>query len=147
FLDTLRELQALTPEQLGEIAAAVPLPDVPALAAELQRRGWLTSYQVDHLLQGRKGQLLFGPYLLLEPLGKGGMGQVFKARHRVMKRIVALKIIRKGHIPHGDAVKRFQQEIESAAKLLHPNIVTAHDAGRAGDYHFLVMEYVEGVGL
>jgi serine/threonine protein kinase len=146
--ETLRQLQALTPEQLDQLPALAPeAPDVPALLGELARRGWLTAYQAEHLRQGRAKQLLFGPYLLLEPLGKGGMGQVFKARHRVMKRVVALKIIRKGHLPHGQAVQRFQQEIEAAAKLVHPNIVIAHDAGRAGDYHFLVMEYVEGVGL
>lgn len=148
FADTLCDLQLLNADQLNELApVAQQAPDVPALAEVLAQRGWITAYQAEQVRQGSSQQLLFGPYLLLEPLGKGGMGQVFKARHQLMKRVVALKIIRQGHLPHAQAVQRFQQEIEIAAQLAHPNIVTAHDAGRAGDCHYLVMEYVEGEGL
>ena len=86
-------------------------------------------------------------YELLELLGAGGMGQVYKARHRLMKRIVAVKLIRKECLTHPTAVRRFQREVQAAAKLLHPNIVLAYDADQAGATHFFVMEYVQGKDL
>ncbi len=88
-----------------------------------------------------------GEYLLVDRIGAGGMGQVFKAQHRRMKRFVALKLIKTDRNFDNDANRRFQREVEAAAKLNHPNIVTAHDAGEAHGQHFLVMEYVEGRDL
>ncbi len=75
------------------------------------------------------------------------MGQVFKARHRSMDRIVALKVLAKAAVNSPDAIKRFQREVKAAAKLIHPNIVIAHDAGQQDGVHFLVMEYVPGSDL
>jgi Protein kinase domain len=88
-----------------------------------------------------------GQYDLLEELGAGGMGRVFKARHRLMDRVVALKVLRGSWLGRPEAVGRFRQEIRALARLDHPHIVRAHDADRAGDLHFLVMEYVEGTDL
>ena len=64
-----------------------------------------------------------------------------------MKRVVALKVLPQQAVNSPKAVQRFYQEVEVAAKLAHPNIVTAHDAGEAHGMHFLVMEYVEGRDL
>src|SRR5262249_16190091 len=86
-------------------------------------------------------------YDVLELLGTGGMGTVFKAKHRLMDRLVALKVIRKSLTDRPEAVERFRQEVRAAARLSHPNIVTAYDAEQAGDVHFLVMEYVDGASL
>src|SRR5262249_1555971 len=86
-------------------------------------------------------------YEVLGFLGAGGMGAVFKARHRLMDRIVALKVIRKEFLDQAQAVERFRQEVKAAARLAHPNIVGAFDAEQSGDVHFLVMEYVEDIGL
>lgn len=86
-------------------------------------------------------------YLVLDVVGAGGMGTVFRAVHRRMDRIVALKVMRPGLLRHADAIRRFQQEARAAARLQHPHIVTAFDADQAGDLHFLVMEYVEGQNL
>jgi tRNA A-37 threonylcarbamoyl transferase component Bud32 len=86
-------------------------------------------------------------YRILEPLGTGGMGAVYKAQHQRMDRIVAVKIIHP-RIVHGvQAAERFQREVKAAAKLHHPNVVTAYDADQVGDTHFLVMEHVSGVSL
>ena len=86
-------------------------------------------------------------YRLLGFIGSGGMGQVWKARHELMNRVVAVKVIRPDLLRDEKAVARFRQEVEAAAALDHAGIVRAFDAERVGDLHFLVMEYVEGVDL
>ncbi len=86
-------------------------------------------------------------YEILQLLGQGGMGAVYKARHKKMDRLVALKVINAQLVGSATAVERFHREVQAAAKLHHPNIVTAHDADQAGDTHFLVMEFVEGTDL
>ena len=86
-------------------------------------------------------------YEVLGVLGSGGMGAVYKARHRLMDRLVALKVIRPDLIGEPAMLTRFEREARAAARLSHPNIVTAYDADRAGNTHFLVMEYVAGADL
>ncbi len=86
-------------------------------------------------------------YEVLELLGQGGMGAVYKARHKKMDRLVALKVISARVLDNPKAVERFQREVKAAAKLEHPNIVRAYDADEAGGTHFLVMEFVEGTDL
>lgn len=93
-----------------------------------------------------KGSVL-GEYTVLEQIGAGGMGQVFKAVHRRMERTVAIKVLPKESLSSPDAVQRFQREVRAAAKLSHPNIVHAYDAGEQGGTPFLVMEYVPGTDL
>src|SRR6266540_3709976 len=93
-------------------------------------------------------ELLVHPrYQILQLVGLGGMGAVYKAEHRLMGRLVALKVISPELIRDASAAPRFRQEVRAAARLTHPNIVTAFDAEEAGGCHFLVMEYVEGVNL
>lgn len=86
-------------------------------------------------------------YRIVELIAKGGMGDVFKAEHRVMERTVAIKVIRQELMRKTEAVERFHREVKTAAKLSHSHIVTAYDAEQAGGVHFLVMEHVEGVDL
>ena len=90
---------------------------------------------------------VLGDYVLLGKIGAGGMGKVFKARHRRMDRIVALKVLPPNMMKHPEAVQRFRQEVKAAAQLFHPNIVTAFDAGEHSGVHFLVMEFVDGQSL
>ena len=107
----------------------------------------VTAYQRQMFLEGKGNGLALGNYVILDKLGEGGMGQVFKARHRRMGRIVALKILPPWASSNPAAVQRFQREVEAASKLIHPNVVTAYDADEAGGTHFLVMEFVEGIDL
>lgn len=86
-------------------------------------------------------------YRIVKELGRGGMGVVYLAEHTIMERPVALKVISRGLVANSRAVDRFRQEVKAAAKLSHPNIVTAHDAEHAGGLHFLVMEYIEGISV
>src|SRR5262245_44463177 len=107
----------------GHAAAAGPVPDLPPELADHSR------YQVVALL------------------GRGGMGAVYQAVHRVMERPVALKVMRPDLIANPAAVERFRREVKAAAQLVHPHIVTAFDAEQFGSLHFLVMEYVAGHNL
>lgn len=89
----------------------------------------------------------FGAYVLLSRIGAGGMGEVFKAQHRHMERIVAIKTLHGQTLDSPEAIRRFHREVKATAKLSHSNIVTAHDAGEVEGVHFLAMEYVEGQDL
>src|SRR5438045_2206965 len=108
FLNQLRENQLLETAQLDEINRwpQAQGEDPRNLARELLQRQWLTAYQINQLNQGKGKDLMLGPYLLLERLGEGGMGQVFKARHQAMERLVALKVVRQEKLGHPDAVAR-----------------------------------------
>ncbi len=121
--------------------------DAEQLARELVRQKRLTAYQAQQIQAGQGRSLVLGNYVILDKLGQGGMGLVLKAEHRRMKRVVALKVLSPQVTRTPELVRRFQREVEAAAKLSHPNIVVAHDADEVGDTHFLVMEYVEGTDL
>lgn len=146
---TLGDLQLLQPAQLKELTRILRAnaAEPRAAARELIQRGWLTAYQVRELFQGRGQELVLGRYVLLEPLGEGGMGQVFKARHRELNRMVAVKILREERLAKRDAVRRFYREIQAAAQLSHANIVLVYDANRVNNKLFFVMEYLEGIDL
>ena len=91
--------------------------------------------------------LQIGQYRLVEKLGQGAMGAVFKAFHSKLKRTVAVKLLPEHGQRSPAAVIRFHREMEAVGRLDHPNIVRAHDAGEADGQFFLVMELVEGVNL
>lgn len=117
------------------------------LARALVDASLLTQFQMDAILAGKEAEIRIGNYDVLDRLGAGGMGTVFKARHRRMKRIVALKVLAANLSKDPAFVKRFQREVETIAQLNHPNIVMAFDADEADVGHFLVMEFVNGQDL
>ncbi len=84
-------------------------------------------------------------YQLLEQLGQGGMGTVFKARHSRLMKTVALKVLAPERLRDPGAVARFQREMEAVGQLRDLHVVEAYDAGEARGIHYLVMEYVEGL--
>jgi CheY-like chemotaxis protein/tRNA A-37 threonylcarbamoyl transferase component Bud32 len=118
-----------------------------ALANLLTTKELLTPFQLTVISKGQGAALRVGNYDLLDRLGAGGMGTVFKARHRRMKRVVALKMLLASLCNDPIFVKRFQREVETIAALGHPNIVMAYDADEAEAGHFLVMEFVQGRDL
>ncbi len=123
--------------------------DAWPLIEELIRQGQLTQYQAQTLYQGRQDPLEIANYIILERIGQGGMGMVFRARHYRMKRIVAIKVIPASVFQNATVAKRFLREVEAQSRLSHPNIVTALDAGEDADkgFGYLVMEYVDGQDL
>jgi len=121
--------------------------DVQEFVRELVRQKKITAYQATNVFQGKATALFLGSYVVLDKLGQGGMGMVFKAEHKTMKRIVALKVLPPNATKSPENVKRFHREVQAAARLTHPNIVAAFDAGEANRVHFLVMEFVDGSDL
>jgi serine/threonine protein kinase len=86
-------------------------------------------------------------YILLEKIAQGGMGAVYRAVHKRLDKIVALKTLPAERMSNPNAVARFTREMKAIGKLNHPNIVQATDAGEVDGIHFLVMEYVDGTDL
>jgi tRNA A-37 threonylcarbamoyl transferase component Bud32 len=146
---TLLHLDILPAEQAEGLAkvGAQQFPDAKTLAADLIRRGWLTPFQANQLLHGRGEELLLGAYVLLERIGEGAMGQVFKARQAALGRVVAIKMLRKERVANPDAVRRFQREVRAAAAFSHPNFVVLYDADAHNGIPFFVMEFVTGSDL
>lgn len=93
------------------------------------------------------GSQRFGDYELLEPIAKGGMGIVYKARQVKLNRLVALKMILSGEFSDEDQVRRFYAEAEAAAKLDHPGIVPVYEVGQTNGQHFYSMAFVQGRSL
>src|SRR5207244_12121323 len=88
-----------------------------------------------------------GPYEIVEPLGKGGMGEVYRARDLRLDRSVAIKIVATGAAVSPGARERFDREAKAIASLDHPHVCRLYDVGREGDLDYLVMEYLEGETL
>ncbi len=107
----------------------------------------ITAYQARLLYEGRPQGISLGRYTILEQLGQGGMGVVYKALHRRMRRLVAVKVLPASLTSTPQAIERFQREVCAAARLSHPHIVSAYDADEADGLHFLVMEYIPGQDL
>jgi serine/threonine protein kinase len=147
LLDILKESNLLSAEELERAAALNPTADASALAKWLVDAGILTAFQTDAVARRRVEKLRIGNYDVLDKLGAGGMGTVFKARHRRLKRVVALKVLTRNLCKDKTFVQRFQREMETLAQFNHPNIVMAYDADEAKVGHFLVMEFVNGQDL
>ncbi|MCI0699841.1 MAG: bifunctional serine/threonine-protein kinase/formylglycine-generating enzyme family protein [Planctomycetia bacterium] len=150
FYHNLQDCGLLSAAQLRELWGwiAHKKPDAQALAREINRRGWLTVFQIKEIARGRGASLsIAGRYTLLDILGEGGMGRVYKAHDKRMDRAVAFKVIRKEKLSHPAASSRFETEIQALSAMDHPNVVKVYDAERVGDHHFYVMEFIDGTDL
>src|SRR5262249_8972070 len=134
LVDALRASKLLEPEQLGALdgEAEARYGEPTALARELIQRGWLTLFQAKQLLHGNGPDLVVGPYKILERIGEGGMGQVYKALHTRMGRTDALKVVKPELVAEERAVRRFLREARAAGQLDHPNIVRVYNAEKVG---------------
>jgi serine/threonine protein kinase len=121
--------------------------DSEIVVSRLVDRGHLTQFQARVIRAGQIPNLLVDQYVILDKLGEGGMGVVFKARHKLMDRLVAIKLLTPQLSKRPELGRRFQREIRMQSKLSHPSIVTAFDAGEVRGCLYLAMEYVEGSNL
>lgn len=151
FLKHLSDSGVMSSAEISKVEAQIPASkrtrDADSLARELVRLKMLTPFQADNLNQTQPAPLIIGNYVIQDKIGAGGMGVVYKAQHRRMKRIVAVKVLSTASLRDTDTVKRFLREAEAAAKLNHPNIVAAFDADEINGIPFLAMEFVEGQDL
>jgi phosphate ABC transporter phosphate-binding protein len=150
FLQNLTDSGLYTADDLHQVLASIAETgesDGEALARRLVHSEQLTPYQADALLKGRRTDLRIGAYDVLDLLGRGAMGTVYKARHRTMKRVAAVKVLTPDVARGGSFAQRFQREVETLAQLSHPNVVMAYDAGQSSAGPFLAMEFVQGRDL
>ena len=151
FVRSVADCGLMTVAEVRVFLDSLPKASRPTTAEQLAQalytHGRLTRYQAQSVCQGKTHGLVVGNYVVLDRLGKGGMAEVYKARHARMDRIVALKVLPAAAMKSAESVKRFRREAKAAARLSHPNIVTAYDADEAQGMHFLVMEYVDGADL
>ncbi len=117
------------------------------LAERLVSEGVLTLFQANRLLKNKTHGLIVGPYVILDRLGAGGRGRVFKAQHKLMGRLAALKVIAPQIASRASSIARFHREMRLIGRLDHPNVVRAFDADQVGDLLYIVMEYVPGRSL
>lgn len=128
----------------GQPATAEAISD-ELLGQRLVDLGYLNRWQVEQLKEGRT-KFTLGPYRIVNAIGQGGMGHVFKAEHKLLGRIEAIKVLPKSKSTP-EAVAAFQREIRAQAQLDHPNLVRISYADYEGDTYFFVTEYVPGTDL
>jgi len=124
------------------------LPADPSeLAEQMVRDGILTTFQAEQFRLGKWKRFAIGKYRVLERLGAGGMGQVFLCEHKLMRRLVAVKVLPTARAEEQDSLERFYREARAVAALDHPNLVRAFDIDQDEALHFLVLEFVDGANL
>lgn len=136
-------------DSLVTSAPGGPQTIAEVLDEELGRRcveaGYLNRWQVEQLKEGRT-KFTLGPYRIVNAIGQGGMGHVFKAEHKFLGRTEAVKVLPKNRSTP-EAIAAFQREIRAQAQLDHPNLVRATYADHEGDTYYFVTEYVPGTDL
>src|SRR3954466_5963046 len=137
-------LAGLAARNTGSAVAAEPISDA-VLGQRLVDLGSFNRWQVEQLKEGRT-KFNLGPYRIVNAIGQGGMGHVFKAEHKLLGRIEAIKVLPKAKSTP-DAVAAFQREIRAQAQLDHPNLVRVTYADYEGDTYFFVTEYVPQTDL
>jgi eukaryotic-like serine/threonine-protein kinase len=151
LLPVIRKSGVLTDKHLDEIRAKVLSGDYPfdskALAQKLVQEKILTEYQIRRFLANKPHGLTVARYVILERIGSGSMGRVYKAQHQLMGRTVALKIIAPEIVTNTRVIARFQREMKLVGRLDHPNVVRAFDADQVAQILYIVMEYVPGLSL
>lgn len=147
FLDLVQQSGLVDGTALASYREQTAERDSTDLAAALIRAGLLTNFQAKHLLSGRYRGLILGHYKLLDQIGKGGMGTVYLAEHKTLKRKAAVKVLAVDQTKTVLATERFYREARAAATLDHPNVVKVYDVGQYGNVHYIAMEYIEGQTL
>jgi serine/threonine protein kinase len=150
FLDLVAKSNIVDSDRLANYLAEQGGPlsgDPRRLASQFVRDGLLTPFHVQHLLQGKWRGFHIGKYRVLQPLGAGGMGQVFLCEHPQMKRLVAVKVLPSHALKDSSALPRLIREARALAQLDHPNVVRAYDIDQDAKMNFLVLEFVDGVSL
>ncbi len=151
FIKTLQKSRLLDSQMIDRVAQDYASATARELAEILIRSGKLTHYQSEKLLRGTWRGLLIGPYRILAPLGRGGMGTVYLARdsrpaaENADEPLVALKVLPSRVAREEERqLERFRRELELGRKTSHPNVARTLAGGEVDQVHFIAMEYVPG---
>lgn len=150
WLESLRGSGLLSTAQLEEVARlgrARRWQEWDDFFELLSRRRLLSVYAGRKILQGKAEELQFGPFVLLDKLGEGGMGKVYRARRCSDGAIFALKVVRPHLLAHPSIRRRYEREVAAALSLNHPHIVRVYEAGQYEGRHYLAMEFIDGIDL
>jgi serine/threonine-protein kinase len=129
---------------VGEFLKRNPRAEAPALAEYLVDQGTLTAFQAERVLNGKTQGLVLGPYVLLDAIGAGSMGQVYKASSKNDNLLYAVKVLPRRSMWN---VRLARRQVRSFAGFNHPSVVPFVDVGTAGGLHYLVWPLVEGTTL
>jgi serine/threonine protein kinase len=145
----LRDGGLFTAAQAAELAAELaPLgDDPPTLMRHLIKTDRVSLFQLRKVLHGKADELVVGPYRLVDKIGEGGMGKVYRAADTRTGRTVALKVIRPALVSNPLVRGRYEREVKAAGRLRHPNVVGVTDAGEVDGKVFLALEFVDGIDL
>jgi serine/threonine protein kinase len=151
FLEAVLRSGLLDQAQLEATVAEAPdefRSDPATLADYCVRNGTLSRFQASKLLDGVTAGLVLGPYQVLAPLGRGGMGAVFLARDTRDRRLLALKVLPPKSARREDRLRaRFLREMELSSHLAHPHLTRTYESGVLQGVHYLAMEYIPGLSL
>jgi serine/threonine protein kinase len=129
---------------VGEYLKRNPRAEAPALAGHLVEQGAISSFQAERILNGKSQGLVLGPFVLLDAIGSGSMGQVFKASSKNDANLYAVKVLPRRSMWN---VRLARRQVRSFSNFSHPAVVPFMDVGTAGGLHYLVWPLVEGVPL
>ena len=147
FVKSLSDTGLMTQEEVTHFTQHLPPErqrDTMELAKELVRRQALTKLQAAAVIQQKTARILFGSYVILERIAAGGMGLIYKARHKESGKVVALKLVNPAAMETPETLQRFQREVNAVTRLKHPNLVAAIDAAISDGVWYLAMEFVQG---
>lgn len=151
YLSAVRKSGLIDEQSLSGLLRTLPqtaVSDSQLLAKHLVANRMLTPWQNEKLLGGRHKGFFLGKYMLLDHLGSGGMGSVYLAEHKLMRRKVAIKVLPRARANDQTSyLERFHREAQAIASLNHRNIVQAFDVDNEGSIHYLALEYVDGCDL
>lgn len=151
FVESIKTLDRMTPDVEFASSLLTVLPETPLADDLLDTAASTIDGSVNETGPSESmvepGQRSFGRYELLEELGRGGMGVVFRARQKDLNRTVAIKMILVNRLASQDHIRRFYQEAQAAGRLTHPNIVGIHEVGEVLGQHFFSMDCINGFNL
>lgn len=151
FCERLEESELLSPDEVTEFRYSIPdihrSRGLRELVEPLIRDGKLTGYQAALLIQEETPTLYYGPYLVLDQVGAGSMGTIYRVKHRETGKIAALKVLANSLTHSSVSQKRFEWEIKLTRYLSHENIVNGFDTDTQDGQTWFAMEFVDGIDL
>jgi serine/threonine protein kinase len=142
----LEAIQLVTSEDFRTVAD-IHQHDPRRILNDLEAKGVITAFQRSRLAEGKADRLVMDEYVILDRIGIGGMGEVFKARNRALDRIEAIKTMNAGHDPSSSISQRFHREAKMLARIEHPSIVPIYKVGHAQGVDYIAMKFIDGLNL